>query len=39
MTQYHVAALEKDHVISCVLLLVLDHLGGSEAVYITLLDC
>ena len=38
MTQYFVAALEKDPAISYGLLLVLDHLANSEATHITLLD-
>ena len=36
MVQYGVAALEKDPAILCGLRLVLDHLGGSESVNITL---
>ncbi len=38
MIQYGVAVLEKEYAISCGLRLVLDHLGGSEFINITLLD-
>ena len=36
MIQYGVAALEKDPAILCGLRLVLNHLGGSESINITL---
>ncbi len=39
MIQYGVAALEKGRAILCELRLVLDHLGCSESVNITLKEC
>ncbi len=38
MIQYGVAALAKDRAIYCGLRLVLDHLGGSESINITLVE-